>query len=341
MNFFTSFPSAGLVDRFQRQISYLRVSVTDRCNLGCIYCMPSSGKRTRLRHLDILRYEELLRILRIGVGLGIRKVRITGGEPLVRKGIDGFLARAARIPGIEDFSLTTNGLVLLRHLNAIREAGIRRLNISLDTLDPECYRRITGQDGFSAVWEGILAARQAGFAPIKINAVAMAGVNENDLTDLAALTFQYPFHVRFIEYMPVGYAAVDRSRRLLASDIMERIQGLGHLIPCSPSPETSLPSGPAEYYRFAGAPGKIGFIRPWSGHFCASCTRLRLTAAGIIRPCLLSERGVDIRAPLREGRLDKDLAAIFLQAAARKPAGHHLGEREAETVKTGMSGIGG
>ena len=240
-----------LIDPFNRNLTYLRVSITDRCNLRCMYCMPSRETIPRLAHTQVLRYEEILRIVRIGVQLGITKIRITGGEPLVRKGVYEFLSELGKIEGLTDISLTTNGVLLKDHLAQIRDAGIKRLNISLDTLDREKFIRITGHDAFTQVWEGIEAAHRMGFAPIKFNTVAMKGINDDELTDIARLSFTYPFHMRFIEYMPIGDHHLDRSIRLLAPEILARISPLGDLTPI----RRNRDDGPAERYRFQGCPG--------------------------------------------------------------------------------------
>ena len=306
-----------MIDRFNRRRTYLRISITDRCNLGCVYCNPRlPGKK--LHHKEVLRYEEILRLARIGVCLGITKIRITGGEPLVRKGCCDFLDRLAGIDGLTDVSLTTNGVLLPQYLDRIAEAGIKRLNISLDTLNPKKYARITGQDAFGPVWNGIQQALDRGFSPIKINVVAMRGINDDELTDLAALSFTYPVHVRFIELMPIGKAEALSEKSLLIPEIKEKIEPLGDLLPI----RRELLDGPAMRYKFPGAPGEIGFISPVSNHFCTECNRLRLTADGHLLTCLLSDIAEDIKTPLRQGLLDNDLKAVFLNAAAKKPHQH-------------------
>ncbi len=326
-----------LIDPFNRNLTYLRVSITDRCNLRCMYCMPSRELIPWLTHTQVLRYEEILRIIRIGVQLGITKIRVTGGEPLVRKGVYEFLSELGRIEGLTDISLTTNGVLLKDHLAQIRDAGIQRLNISLDTLDRERFTRITGQDAFDRVWEGIEAAHRMGFAPIKFNTVAMKGVNDDELIDLARLSFTYPFHMRFIEYMPIGDHHLDRSVRLLAPEILSRIRPLGELIPIRPGRE----DGPAERYRFRGAQGEIGIIQPLTNHFCHRCNRLRLTASGQLRPCLLSDRQEDLKGPIRKGCLDGEIVKVFLKAVRFKPMEHRVDDARSGEVRCAMSSIGG
>ncbi len=329
-------PTPSLLDGFNRRLNYLRISITDRCNFNCLYCMP--GERIpKLRHGDVLRYEEILRLVRITAGLGISKVRVTGGEPLVRKGVYHFLRQLSAIPGIRDLSLTTNGHLLHDNLDKLKSAGIKRLNISLDSLEADTYHRITGHNVFQRVWSGILAAHEAGFSPIKLNAVALRGVNEDELTDLAALSFDYPFHVRFIEHMPFGGSSISTGPPLLTEEIKERISTLGALEPI----ERAGYDGPARRYRLKGAKGEIGFISPISNHFCAACNRLRLTAGGALRVCLLSEEKVDLKGPLRSGQSDQQLTELILLAASRKPRSHNLTSENPPTVPGQMSSIGG
>jgi len=324
-----------LIDPHCRKLNYLRISITDRCNLRCLYCAPPNLKIPKLSHRDILSYEEILRLVRIGVSLGISKVRITGGEPLIRKGVGNFLSELGRIREISDLSLTTNGVLLREHLESIRMAGIRRLNISLDTLSPEKFRYITGRDDFRPAWEGILSAHHQGFSPIKLNIVAMRGINDDEFADIARLCFSYPFHIRFIEYMPMGNSPLETARQILAPEIMNILSEIGELIPV----EKKQHDGPAERYSFRDAMGEIGFIRPLSHHFCAQCNRLRLTASGQLRPCLLSDAQHDLKTALRNGSSDAEISDIFFTAARFKPHRHHLIEKE--NVKSQMSVIGG
>ncbi|MGE0085268.1 MAG: GTP 3',8-cyclase MoaA [Desulfococcaceae bacterium] len=326
-----------LIDRFDRQLSYLRVSITDRCNLRCMYCTPPHTKIHWLSHSEILRYEEILRIIHVGVRLGISKVRITGGEPLVRKGVYDFLEELNRIPGIADISLTTNGVLLKKNLEKLKAVGIRRLNISLDTLSREKYRQITGMDAFASVQEGIERAAELGFHPVKINTVVMRGINDGELRDIARISLSRPFHMRFIEYMPIGDAVQDRDRQMLAPEIMKILSTVDQMLPV----DKDAQDGPAERYRFRNGIGEIGFIRPISNHFCSQCNRLRLTARGGLRPCLLSDREIDIKTPLRSGATDKELENVFLQAIREKPMSHHLNENQGEKVRNVMSSIGG
>jgi GTP 3',8-cyclase len=328
--------SQALIDACNRRLTYLRISVTDRCNLRCAYCLPCEDT-PRLNHADILRYEEILRIVRVGVRLGISKVRITGGEPLVRKGICDFLAQLSGTPGIRDLSLTTNGVLLEENLDRLKSAGVTRINVSLDTLRPERYREITGMDAFARVWAGIRAAQAAGFSPIKLNVVALSGVNDDELVDLARLSFESSLHVRFIEFMPIGASRIGARPPLLVPEIRQRISVLGDLMPI----ERTEMDGPAHRQRFAGAPGEVGFISAISHNFCSRCNRLRLTANGQLRPCLLSDRQEDLKGPLRRGCSDDELAEIFLEATRHKPSDHNLSVGEPAHVCCQMRSIGG
>ena len=211
-----------LIDKYNRHLNYLRISITDRCNLQCMYCMPP-GFVTRLPHNEILRYEEIIRIIKVGISLGISKIRITGGEPLVRKGVYDFLEQLADMDGLRDIALTTNGVSLKDNIEKIKAAGIKRINISLDTLSRNKYKEITGHDKFDQVWEGIELAHKNGFDPIKLNMVALSGVNDDELADFARLSFSYPFHIRFIEYMPIGKSRMKYGPLLLVPEIKKRI----------------------------------------------------------------------------------------------------------------------
>jgi len=326
----------ALVDHEKRHLNYLRVSITDRCNLRCLYCAPE-GRIPKLDHSEILSYEEILRLVRIGTQLGIRKVRITGGEPLVRKGVVDLLGRLTRIKELEDISLTTNGVLLAPNAQGIFDAGIRRINISLDTLDSKKYTQITGYDRFEQVWSGIQRAREIGFTPIKINVVAMRGVNDDEITAFGKLSLDHPFHVRFIEYMPIGNSRASSQDQILTPEIKTMIATIGALTPVG----NGQNDGPARRYRIAGAQGEIGFISAMSHHFCSRCNRLRLTADGRLRACLLSDRHEPLKALLRNGGSDEQLADVFRIAVRHKAAKHRLCPDSAMSVKDQMQGIGG
>lgn len=305
-------------DSYQRRIDYLRVSVTDRCNLRCTYCMPADGV-PKLDHSEILRYEEILRLVRIAARTGISKIRVTGGEPLVRKDILYLCENISHIPEVESLSITTNGVLLERFAEDLVRVGVKRINISLDTLKPDKYALITREDRFHEVWRGIEAAREAGLTPIKLNAVAIRGVNDDEIEDLARLTFENPFHVRFIEFMPFGEEECTNSF-ISADEIVTRLSRVAPLIPS----ESREGNGPARHFRFSGAKGKIGIISPVSHHFCSTCNRLRLTADGKLRTCLFSTEETDMKALIREGLLDDDLFATLRKAISQKPEKHQL-----------------
>jgi cyclic pyranopterin phosphate synthase len=301
-----------------------------------MYCVPREDIPW-LSHDQVLRYEEILRLIKIGAGMGIAKVRITGGEPLVRKGVYDFLTDLKKINGLSDISLTTNGVLLAENIIRIRNAGIRRINVSLDTLNRQKYKEITGHDQYERVWRGILSAHEMGLGPIKINVVALKGINDDELIDFARLSFSYPFHIRFIEHMPIGISGTKIGQHLLAPEIKARLGSLGRLIPI----EKGTLDGPAERFKLEDAVGEVGFIRPLSRHFCAHCNRLRLTASGQLRTCLLSDNQVDLKGPLRSGASDNELAEILLNAVRHKPSEHHLSDDCPGNVNSHMSAIGG
>jgi len=306
-------------DPYQRRIDYLRLSVTDRCNLRCTYCMPREGVQ-KLPHEEILRYEEILRLVRIVTAMGISKIRITGGEPLVRKDLLYLCESIARFPGLKSLSITTNGVLLSRFAEDLFGAGIKRINVSLDTLRPEKYAAITHMDCFHQVWDGILKAHEIGFRPIKLNAVVMRGINDDEIEDLGRLSFRYPFHVRFIEFMPFQAEAGDQ-RFLSADDILNR---LSRVAPLVAAPKDGDSNGPASHFRFRDAPGKIGIISPVSHHFCPTCNLLRVTADGGLRTCLFSTSEVDLRTPLRGGASEERIMEIIRRAIVEKPERHSL-----------------
>lgn len=325
-----------LIDPYNRHLNYLRISITDRCNLKCIYCVPRELIQ-RLSHDEVLTYEEILRVVRVGIKLGISKIRVTGGEPLVRKGVYGFLTDLSRLEGLADLSLTTNGVYLKANLEKIKSAGIKRINISLDTLNRKKFEKICGFDLFNQVWQAIETALEMGFHPIKLNIVALNGINDEELMDMARLSFDYPLHIRFIEYMPIGESQIGNGPLLLAPEIKKRISELGNLTPV----RNSTNDGPAQRYRFEGAAGEVGFIHALSHHFCDRCNRLRLTASGQLRPCLLSDHHEDVKGILRSGGSDEQVAEIFFKAVSHKPSDHNLGLQNSSSVCGQMYSIGG
>jgi len=307
-----------LLDSYNRHLNYLRISLTDRCNLRCVYCMPEQGV-PKLFHEDILTYEELLRLTRLSVRLGIEKIRLTGGEPLIRKNIVDLIKDLREIPAIRDISLTTNGVLLAEKARSLWEAGIKRINISLDTLNPQNYARITRFDYFDRVWEGIQEAERIGFSPIKINVVALQGINDAEILAFGRLSYEKPYHIRFIEFMPVGADNGWNTDRFLSSEeTQKQLETLGPLFPVNGQ---GL-DGPAKRMAYAGARGEIGLISPISEHFCPSCNRLRLTAEGRLMVCLFSDNETDLRTPMRQGASDAELEAVIQTAIAQKPKKH-------------------
>jgi len=311
----------GLSDSFQRPINYLRISVTDRCNLRCVYCMPETGVEL-MSHYDILSYEEIYTVVKAAAELGINKVRLTGGEPLVRAGIADLVSLIDSIETIDDIAMTTNGILLARHAAELKDAGLCRVNISLDTLKPERFRQITRCGTLKDTLEGIEAAQGAGLAPVKINMVVMAGINDDEIPDFARKTVTDGWNVRFIELMPSSANEQVSSKLVSVSDMKKRIETMGKLEPSN----IEAGNGPAKYFRLPGAKGTVGFISPVTEHFCFQCNRLRLTADGKLRPCLLNNDEVDLKEPLRSGAPIEELKKLIARAIAGKPKGHHLAE---------------
>ncbi len=326
-----------LVDPYKRKINYLRISVTDRCNLRCRYCMPEEGIPL-ISHNEILTYEEILRIVNVFAKEGISKVRITGGEPLVRKGIVEFISRLSKIKEIKDLSLTTNGILLKDFAHELKKAGLKRVNISLDSLKRERFLEITGRDGFERVWEGILEALKVGLSPIKINMVAIKGVNDDEIESFARLTIDLPLVVRYIEYMPSGNGDSWSEENIITVDqIKKRIE---NIVKLNPIPHSEL-DGPAKRYRIEGALGEIGLIGAVSEHFCSDCNRLRLTPDGKIRTCLFSDNEIDLKEYIRNGATDEDLRQRLLIALKMKPERHHINTNQFKKCQRNMSAIGG
>ncbi len=306
----------SLIDPYSRPIDYLRLAVTDRCNLRCVYCMPRQGVPL-LRHEDILTYEEMVRFLRISLRAGISKVRLTGGEPLVRKDLDVLLRELSSLREGVDISLTTNGTLLAGQAEKLAAAGLKRVNVSIDSLDPDVYRRITRNGELRDALAGVEAAMQAGLAPVKINVVVLEGLYD-ELEGFVDLVRRLPVHVRFIEYMsPCGM--FDDSYYVSARDIMRRLSEHGELTRSHLPP---LGAGPARYYTLRGARGSIGFITPVSSHFCPQCNRLRLTADGKMKPCLFSQDEDDVREILRSTTDDGPVLEAIRRTLAKKPRDH-------------------
>ena len=322
-----------MFDSTQRSIHYLRLSVTDLCNLRCRYCMPDGVEK--LEREAVLTYEEFLRLAALFAQCGIDTVRVTGGEPLVRKGVDQLVAGLKAIPGIRKVTMTTNGILLARQLPALQKAGLDSVNISLDTLRPEVFAQITARDEFSHVMEGIRAALASGL-PVKLNCVPQVGVNEGELEDLAALAEKHPLQVRFIEMMPIGYGAA----MPCVSGPELRARFANRWPELHPVEGTTFGNGPAVYYTVPGWKGSIGFIAAVHGKFCASCNRVRLTSQGFLRPCLASEAGCDLRALVRGGASDAELLQAIRETIWAKPREHHFEDHSMPATR-GMYRIGG
>ena len=324
------------LDRFGRNIHYLRISLTDHCNLRCVYCMPEDMTFHPLP--ELMQDDELLLLVRMFAGLGFDKIRLTGGEPTVRANIVDLVREIAHVPGIKHLSMTTNGVLLGRLATPLAEAGLQRVNISLDTLDPEKFHRLTRWGKIEDVWNGIRAADAAGLKPIKINAVVVHGYNENDVVDLARLAVQYPWQVRFIEMMPFAGATDLQLKELVTAEQIQR-QIENALGPLQIANDGGY-DGEARVFRLPDALGEIGFISSVTVPFCAACTRARLTADGRLRLCLLREGEVDLLTPLRAGATLEDLRQLILDGIWYKPWGHGLAEGIIPLNRV-MSEIGG
>ncbi|MGA2368963.1 MAG: GTP 3',8-cyclase MoaA [Dehalococcoidia bacterium] len=321
---------AGICDSFQRGISYLRISVTDRCNLRCVYCMPPEGVPL-VPHREIMSFEEILLVVKTACDLGINKVRITGGEPLVRLGVIDLVRMISAVEGIKDISMTTNGTLLAEHVEELVDAGLHRINISLDTLRYDRFKQITRTGDLSDTLKGIQAATCAGLNPVKINMVPMQGFNDDEIIDFAMMTVEAGWHVRFIELMPMN-----RSAEFVPSGVLrQKIESLGPLEPF----RGIAGNGAARYFRLPSARGTLGFISPVSEPFCEECNRLRLSSTGVLLPCLFSSEGVDIKTPIRQGASNEDLKSLITAAIGAKPKKHHLNSHN--TADKNMSSIGG
>ncbi len=325
---------AEIYDFWHRQINYFRVSITDFCNLDCVYCAEKPVPRLPMS--ELLTYEEIVRLIGIAAQLGIKKVRFTGGEPLLRPQFSNLVRLTAAVPGIDDIAATTNGTLLRKYARELKEAGLHRVNISLDTMWADRFREITRIDALAEVIAGIAEANRVGLTPVKINMVVMRGRNDDEIVDFARKTITDGWNVRYIEDMPFGNEANGSAAVVSAHEIQDRIQVLGKLEPYKPHKG----NGPARYYRFVGAPGTVGFISPMTEHFCQTCNRLRLTADGHLRPCLLDDDELDIKSALRRGADDAELKSIIQRAVTGKRERHHLNEGQRAPEKP-MRQIGG
>jgi cyclic pyranopterin phosphate synthase len=325
-----------MIDSIGRNIEYLRISITDRCNLRCIYCMPSCGVE-QLSHQQVLRFEELLRIARIMAELGIKKLKISGGEPLVRKGASQLIAELKQLPGIEQVTLTSNGVLLRRELPALRAAGLDAINISLDTLDADKYQRITRQGSLEAVLSGLDAAYEAGIRPLKINTVIMRGINDDEIEALAGIAKERQISVRFIELMPIGLG--QGFTPVKGEEVLQRLSA-AYGKPVSFSGK--IGNGPAVYYSFPGFAGKIGLIDAVSHGFCSACNRVRLTSDGWLKLCLHFDLGCDLLTPMRAGATDEEIKKLIVDTIVKKPVEHHFRDQDSEHIESkNMNSIGG
>ena len=328
-----------LIDPFNRSIRYLRVSVTDRCNYRCFYCMPSQGLEWEQRK-EFLSYEELTRVIRLFSELGVDKVRLTGGEPLVRQGLLGFVSELNKLPGIHDLSMSSNAHLLADQAQALAEAGISRVNISLDSLDPGVFRQITRNGELQPVLQGIDAALDAGMHPVKINMVVMKGLNDQEIEPMLDYALERGADLRYIETMPIGEAGIQGTNYYFpAEQILERLkQHLGaELIPA----KGGKGAGPARYYQVNAGPVRVGVISALSRHFCDDCNRVRLTARGDLVLCLGQEDRASLRDPMREGATDDEMKQVILQAIARKPRSHEFNDDASKVSLRHMSSLGG
>ena len=323
-----------LIDSFGRKINYLRLSVTDRCNMRCCYCIPVEGVK-KLHRRDILSYDQLYRIARTAVDIGIEKIRITGGEPLVRKGLSGFIARLSGMQGLKQLVLTTNGLHLEEMAEELKSAGVQRLNISLDSMKREVFPKITRGGDLSRVLAGIAAAEKAGF-PIKINMVVMRGVNDTEVVDFASLAISKPYTIRFIEYMPTIKEKNWQSLIVPCQEILTRI---GNKYNCTPIASNEL-AGPAREYLIDGGIGKIGVISPVSGHFCGNCNRIRVTSTGVAKGCLFSSEETDLK-PYLGVKCTSSLLEALRGIVASKPDMHQITACHADHAPFDMASVGG
>jgi cyclic pyranopterin phosphate synthase len=329
-----------LNDRHNRTIDYLRISITDHCNLQCHYCVPFDG-RPKLPMADILSYEELFTLAKAAVAAGVTKIRLTGGEPLMRLNMLKFCEMLRTLPQIEDLAVTTNGILLESMAHDLKSAGVDRVNVSLDTLDAGRYARITGKEGLESVLSGIRKAMEARLTPLKINMVPMRGINDDEIVDMARWSLSAPIDIRFIELMPTSGWAMKKHEQcyIPVDEIRSKVERAIGPLEELPQIETR---GPATYARLANAQGRIGFISALSHSFCSTCNRLRLTADGKLRACLFAQQEIDIKGPLRNGAGPERLKAIIQSTASTKPAGHHLDTHNRAPVKGRlMQSIGG
>lgn len=323
-----------LSDQFGRKVNYMRVSVTDRCNLRCRYCIPEEGVPLK-QHEDMLTFEEIEVIVRASVELGINKVRLTGGEPLLRKGFPALVRKLTAIEGLKDLALTTNGILLGPMAEELKEAGIMRVNVSLDTLKPERFKQMTGSDQWQQAKEGLEKAIAEGFQQVKLNVVTIAGYNDDEVEDFVEYVMDKPIQLRFIEFMPVGNKFWENGRHINSKELIERIAKKATIVSLPP-----LKNSITEEYQLIGSPATLGFISPLSQKFCRGCNRLRLTADGFLKPCLASKYEVNIKVPVRAGHRGNELRRVFYEAMRLKPRAHMMDQGQTDNVRH-MAEVGG
>lgn len=323
-------------DIYGREIDYLRVSITDRCNFRCSYCMPQEGIRL-IKHDQILSYEEMLRVIKVLGQYGVNKIRLTGGEPLIRKGIVEFIRCIKKIGTVKDLAITTNGSLLAPMASELKSAGLDRVNISIDTLNPDRFAAITGTGKLAETLSGVKQAVEAGLAPVKLNVVSTEALTRDDVTLFINEVFAKPLIVRFIEYMPIGGSNVKSGLTIENIKAIINTSGYGALEPAT----VEKGNGPARYYRLPGMSGVFGFITPMSQHFCHSCSRIRLTADGRIKPCLLGNCEINIKEALRNGSSDQIIKDLFVKALELKPQAHKVGTSGQSMITREMFQVGG
>ena len=321
-----------LVDVHGRKITYLRVSVTDRCNLRCRYCIPEQGVQLK-EHRDLMTFEEIEAVVRAAVELGVRRVRLTGGEPLLRRDLDTLVAKLAAIPNLADLALTTNGVLFGPAAAKLKRAGLKRVNISLDTLKPERFKAMSGSGDWQKVVDAVEAALREGYHPVKLNVVVVGGHNDDEVEDFVRFAKDRPLELRFIEFMPFGNSFWDHTKSVKSEEVKKRAGRAAKLVPLK-NDQT------AETYSINGSQATVGFISPLSQPFCNRCNRLRLTADGFLRPCLADQAEVDIKTPVRHGMAGTALRRLFYEALRLKAVGHHFNQGQRDTGRL-MAELGG
>lgn len=326
-----------MLDTHGRDINYMRISITDRCNLRCRYCMPEEGIDKTI-HGNIISFENMARLVKVATTVGIRKIRLTGGEPLVRKNVTGLISYIGDIETIDDIALTTNGVLFADMANDLKTAGLDRVNISLDTLQDDKFKYITRVGELREVKKAIYKALELGLNPVKINTVVIKGFNDDEISSFADLAYSYPLHIRFIEFMPIGDLLYWKNDRLITvAEIKAVIEKKYHLRPA----RISKGNGPAKYFNFEGGEGSVGFISPMSNHFCSECNRIRMTAEGKLRGCLYDKREIDLQEAINNGASDEELKELFIKTINLKPSEHHMDNGWGTDNQRKMYQIGG